>query len=218
MAAIRVACPKCGAHGGVAAEMLGKKVRCNKCGERFEVKPADEGAGGREQQPTQPAGSPGPSRAKRCPRCEASMDRGAVICVECGFDFRTGEQRRTQLYENGAPVYPKHRKPEEAAGSQHGLVMLCGIVGGILTVVYQVLSWRGPGDFAADVALNAFDAAAGAAFGCLVGWAIERYLSRSKIACVKCDSRRVKQEKKNFWTGKWQPNRCRDCGYEWEWD
>jgi hypothetical protein len=36
-----------------------------------------------------------PGRAA-CPKCGAGMGPGVVLCIECGFDTRTGQQRKTK--------------------------------------------------------------------------------------------------------------------------
>ena len=36
-------------------------------------------------------------RGPRCPGCNAPIQQGAVLCVKCGFDFRTGHRIRSEV-------------------------------------------------------------------------------------------------------------------------
>jgi hypothetical protein len=37
-----------------------------------------------------------PPALTACPECGTNLGRGAVLCIECGFDLRTGQRRKTK--------------------------------------------------------------------------------------------------------------------------
>jgi hypothetical protein len=84
---IKVAC-FCGATFAAPDELAGKKVKCPKCGRSFVV----PGAGTPSASaPATPAAAPAKAQAvRRCVQCNAAMSADAVLCVECGYDYRSG--------------------------------------------------------------------------------------------------------------------------------
>lgn len=75
-------CGKCGARVKLRAESAGKRVRCPKCREVFEAPP--------QAIPASPV----------CPSCHKSLPPEAKICVDCGFDLRTGKKLQTMIEKN----------------------------------------------------------------------------------------------------------------------
>lgn len=109
---IVVSC-SCGAKLRVAATSVGKKAKCPKCGEVISItapastqpqakqpaatpSPLDDDAGGllddlaMHEQSAEASDSP-------CPGCGASMQPGARVCVECGFDAKKGVAQKSAL-------------------------------------------------------------------------------------------------------------------------
>jgi hypothetical protein len=87
-----VACPNpaCGASLKLSqAQPPGGRLRCPRCGQDFAA-PA-------EAAPPAEAGAIGlaPEAEQRCPSCQAAMAPNAVLCLECGFNRRTGEKLKT---------------------------------------------------------------------------------------------------------------------------
>ena len=76
--AMRFSCRKCGHTVSAPDDAAGKRGQCPKCGEVFTI-PA-------------PAGTEGP---QGCPGCGAQVAEGAVICVQCGLNLRTGAKLET---------------------------------------------------------------------------------------------------------------------------
>jgi hypothetical protein len=89
-------CPRC--EGGAPAPLPTPAAA---------VRPA---AGKRASAPT-PAVTPAPAGADdACPGCATPMNRDAVVCLECGFNRKTGKQLKTvskrlqQTFESGASL------------------------------------------------------------------------------------------------------------------
>lgn len=103
---ITVDCPACGRHLNVAIEQAGKRVRCPGCNSTVAV--PDQFTYGVALDPSDLQVDPepkGPARRPRqalkegekaCPNCRAALPRKAVLCVDCGYDFRIGAQRETE--------------------------------------------------------------------------------------------------------------------------
>ena len=81
----QVGCPTCRQPLIVKDSMLGKKARCPKC-EAVVQMPAAE----------QPTGA-APSALRKCCSCGKPLEAGAVFCVECGTDQRTGKKMTTDV-------------------------------------------------------------------------------------------------------------------------
>ena len=54
-----------------------------------------------EQQTDRP--SEQPAASVRCPSCQVSLPAKAVLCVQCGYDFRLGKARSTVMEKEEAP-------------------------------------------------------------------------------------------------------------------
>lgn len=79
---MKFSCPTCGKVLNVKDEFAGKKARCPSCKEVLTVPYATEAAA--------PAAA-----ANACPSCGGALPEGAVFCVACGYDLRTGKQFQT---------------------------------------------------------------------------------------------------------------------------
>jgi hypothetical protein len=82
MSSETVACPnpQCGAVMRLPPEMTpGVILRCPRCGLEF---------------PAADVVAPAPPPERRCPSCQAMLAQQAVLCIECGFNLRTGEKLR----------------------------------------------------------------------------------------------------------------------------
>jgi DNA-directed RNA polymerase subunit RPC12/RpoP len=98
--AIRVKCGRCGGEFQARPELVGKHGKCPKCGEAIVVPnvPASGAAkivAGGTSTP-QSAAAAQPSAAKTCPSCGKGLQVGAVICVSCGLDLRSGKRLGAQ--------------------------------------------------------------------------------------------------------------------------
>ena len=169
---IKFKCP-CGRAYQVADEHAGKRVKCRACGAMIPVpraqgKPAQGAVGrptppvsrdqlsGPKEQPAGRKGSPVAPRRGHCPHCGKHVGEYAVICVSCGYDFRTractsartasdvspppggiSEENTMDAFEEPAeaiePPWTSGRKHFVALG-QYCQTFLCGQLHGSVTV------------------------------------------------------------------------------------
>jgi hypothetical protein len=100
----RFTCDGCGKSYRWKPELAGKKAKC-KCGSTMTVPAEDPAAAGVDDlgdlyalaedanaKKHQPA-----STALRCPSCGGEMAPGAVICVGCGYDMRSGKKMSAKV-------------------------------------------------------------------------------------------------------------------------
>ena len=106
---IQVAC-QCGQKFSAKDELAGKRAKCPKCGQPLviaEAAPAASdsladslgGLGGLMDQAgfESAGGTP-------CPKCNAGMPPGAVLCVTCGFHLESGETLQTKVIKGSTNV------------------------------------------------------------------------------------------------------------------
>ena len=88
-------CPACGKRYGLKPGMEGRRVACG-CGKSFRVPvPEDDGEGPLELSDPSLARVPEPDPSAApgaCVRCNAPLKPGAVLCLNCGTDQRTGQR------------------------------------------------------------------------------------------------------------------------------
>lgn len=106
---IQVAC-QCGQKFSAKDELAGKRAKCPKCGQPLviaEAAPAASdsladslgGLGGlMDQAGFESAGG------TACPKCNAGMPPGAVLCVTCGFHLESGEKLQTKVIKGSTNV------------------------------------------------------------------------------------------------------------------
>ena len=131
----KFSCPSCGRQFSWKPELAGKGAKC-KCGATITVPPkpqptaaapakaptkAPAAAAAAEGNPldgydfsqaeaAQPkpkhAAAPAADAGLRCPSCGGAMQPGAVICVSCGFNLKTGKRMSTVMggVEDAAPA------------------------------------------------------------------------------------------------------------------
>ena len=92
---IKVVC-QCGASFAAKDELAGKAVRCPKCKQPLKIPapaaaPAQAPVGGLDDLFDE-AGI-GAKQGPSCPKCQAELKPNAVLCVVCGFELHSGQQR-----------------------------------------------------------------------------------------------------------------------------
>ena len=99
---------RCGACGEKA---LPKQTHCLHCKARLLSwpPPAVAGADGIQSDSLPPS----PRADGKCPGCDKELPPTAVLCIECGYDLRTGRKRETV---HGAIVEPEGRRPIASFG------------------------------------------------------------------------------------------------------
>lgn len=84
-------CPKCRKSLKLRDGLAGKNVKCPSC-QAIVVVP-DEGTEITEAGPLKVSASDYPD----CPECDRPMERGAVVCLHCGFNTSTGKRLKTRV-------------------------------------------------------------------------------------------------------------------------
>ena len=83
---MEASCPACRVKLKLKPEHAGKNIRCPKCETVFQV-PFSESSG------------------SSCSKCGAVLAEDAVICVQCGYNLKTGQQLQTTMED--APPEPE---------------------------------------------------------------------------------------------------------------
>lgn len=110
-------CPSCGKTYPFKPELSGRKVKC-KCGQVIAVpeEVADSGsdddalydlapdAAATTKPGRQTVLAPEADDTVRCPSCQSPLAPGGVICVQCGFNLKTGEKMKGVGVASTAPV------------------------------------------------------------------------------------------------------------------
>jgi uncharacterized paraquat-inducible protein A len=103
MSDIEFNCPKCNQHLEAPQDLAGVDIECPACETLLSV-PAQQGpltaaqivgAAAAEEGAEDPESSPhkpfvrADDRKVQCPSCDTSLESGTVICVDCGYNFKT---------------------------------------------------------------------------------------------------------------------------------
>jgi hypothetical protein len=83
-----IACPFCSSSIHVPVDRLKESVQ--------EIKPASASETA-SRPPLALRRNVAVSGAPQCPACNAVLDEGVVVCIRCGFDFRTGKRFNTRM-------------------------------------------------------------------------------------------------------------------------
>ena len=184
---IMVRCAGCGGEFRAKQELAGRRAKCPKCGNVLQVpRPKEEAEGdvvyGLEVPATAEIVADGPVAAGQpagaaCPSCGSPRAENAVICIQCGVDFRTGKQLTTT-------VAPKTFGPFSISRGAGGAMTLTVAAPGVLrkrrqsfdltgydTVYYDTLDPTA-GSAAADAAAGLAVKAAIVLGGLALGWIV----------------------------------------------
>lgn len=108
----KFSCPACGKRYRWKPEMAGRSAKCA-CGGKLVVpaqQPATENPVAIATKPELSAMKPAPANASpppaasattKCPSCGANFPAGAVLCVNCGYNTRTGKTLAAVVVEEG---------------------------------------------------------------------------------------------------------------------
>src|SRR5437764_5463840 len=115
-------CDSCGKQYPWKPELAGKKAKC-KCGAVLSIPAQPQMARAAARAPVAVAATAPEeeSQAYRCPACKSDLNPGTAVCVNCGYDLRTGQYVSTQVDtgDDGeeAAAVPKKKKKKKAAAA-----------------------------------------------------------------------------------------------------
>lgn len=126
-------CDACGKQYPWKAELAGKKAKC-KCGAVVDIPAQPRAARAAARAPVAVAAAAAPveqAGGYRCPACKNDLTPGTAICVNCGFDLRSGQYVSTQVDtgDDEAEAAPAPKKKKKAAAAAGGKVSATGWVG-----------------------------------------------------------------------------------------
>jgi phage FluMu protein Com len=109
---VQFTCEHCGKVLAADDQHAGKQGKCPQCAGVFTIPtaPAGEETNAEADQVDQGTVESGP---KACPSCGAAADAEAVICVSCGYNFKTGKQLSTVIEEAPPEEEEEEDHPEE---------------------------------------------------------------------------------------------------------
>jgi len=147
MGSMQAVCSGCGKAFVVRREHLGRRATCTGCGKTFTVRAGE--AGPYAVQDDDPIPFHGRSASTGCAQCGAEMDGGAVLCVRCGYDTRTGRRIQGAIgagaSPNGKPVAGYQdkaswsREPYEDRDVMSRRSLNAGLFGGLGMMVVAVV-------------------------------------------------------------------------------
>lgn len=142
-------CPSCGER------VLPMQSRCLRCNTRLiqQVLPATDS----EAVQTQPP-APAHRGAAGCPGCGAALGKDAVLCIQCGYDTRTGKRRQTRRLtpvEQREPLPPVLSQVNLGLGFHYAqlILYLLSHVGLLGLLLYALSNRPGP-DGRPDITLG----------------------------------------------------------------
>jgi hypothetical protein len=129
---ITAKCHKCNSSFSVEDKFIGRKAKCSKCGETFVVQAPAEASEPEKPEEVYAFSSESPAPALgnanidsllggesvRCPVCQKEMAIGAVICVNCGYDMRTGARVQFQKEKDHSKPKGTLKAPGQPAGGK----------------------------------------------------------------------------------------------------
>lgn len=83
--AIDLECPACWKPLHFDDDQAGEQAHCPHCLARFTLPDSEPGYG--------------LANPVLCPSCNFDLPRDAVLCTQCGYDFRTGKKRKQRVEE-----------------------------------------------------------------------------------------------------------------------
>lgn len=100
--AIQVACA-CGQQFAAHDNLAGKTVRCPQCQGSLQIPPvATEGYGLEGLDSFDQSAD----EERFCPKCKAHRKPGAIVCVKCGYNWRSRRQMQTRRDSDPEPAKP----------------------------------------------------------------------------------------------------------------
>lgn len=138
-----ITCPN-GHKLRVKDELAGKRVACPNCKVAFQVPVADRSRadGFLAELGEESTSAP----INRCPSCGEDLQRDSVLCVNCGFDLRTGRLRggpRPAGKPRGHAVSRTRRRQARSSNDSRRLLIVGGVVAGVVVIAITGLLFFG---------------------------------------------------------------------------
>ena len=150
--AITAQCGSCEKKFKANDTLAGKRVKCPQCGGAITIPAAEPAASpgsmssllDEESVPATPAPKPkpkpAPSGPRKCPACSAELTAGAVLCVNCGHDLRTGKAVEASSFDEGEPGAKKKKKKRKGDTPQ-SLMFLRGCAVSLGFALFGCFAW-----------------------------------------------------------------------------
>jgi hypothetical protein len=151
---ILVDCPICSTKLELPEELLGKKVKCAKCGGIFEAQHSRTTSPPRDDDqydPASPVPSSAPDMGERkipCPRCGERIYADAKRCRFCGEDlenFEKDDRPWEPRQDHGEYPQPHRAKAIQTLGTLSmvcaGLVLCCGLLTSLTGLTCGITGW-----------------------------------------------------------------------------
>ena len=105
----RFSCPSCGKNYRWKPEFAGRSAKCA-CGAKLVVPAETPSASAAADIPIAPEAkqpvktqrinpSSSPDVESKCPSCSAALASGAVLCINCGYNLKTGQKLSAVVVE-----------------------------------------------------------------------------------------------------------------------
>jgi len=132
----RITCPQCGKRYRWQQRLAGRSVQCKGCGHTFMAPATPPGAD--SETGTIEAGPPAPPGTNACPSCGAALRTDALLCVQCGYNLKTG-QTVAAGDPTGAPAAAGLTVRDIMRTPFDGEFVVAGLAVGIATAIYSGL-------------------------------------------------------------------------------
>ena len=133
---IKVTC-QCGQRFAAKERLAGRKVKCPKCGSLLKIPQPEQS---KPDQPNGPepgkqpgamadllheGGMDGAAAPNVCPGCRTVMPQGAIVCIHCGYNQKSGQKMETEAAPAGPPpTRPVSRAPSGGPARKRGALAL----------------------------------------------------------------------------------------------
>jgi hypothetical protein len=121
----RFSCPSCGKSFRWKPEFAGRSAKCA-CGAKLVVPSEAPSPSGAADIPLAPeskppaltqrvatSSSPPADVESKCPSCSAALASGAILCVNCGFNLKTGKKLSAVVVETDGEDEAEEEAAEE---------------------------------------------------------------------------------------------------------
>jgi hypothetical protein len=114
----RFSCPACGKSYRWKPEFAGRGAKCA-CGAKLVV-PTEAPAAAAAAATSAAADEPAAQRVgeMKCPSCSASLASDAILCVDCGYNLKTGQKLAAVVVETDTEEQDEEETEDDAAAGE----------------------------------------------------------------------------------------------------